>query len=106
MLQINLIAPPLYVITTNTLERADGLTKLNEILEQIKKVIESNGGVFTVKMAVSLTVSLEFFARLPLFPRWFGIPGKHGFGFCRFRFHPRSRCGPLTNSMILSTPTA
>jgi len=51
-LQINLIAPPLYVITTNTLERADGLTKLNEVLEKIKKVIEANGGVFTVKMAV------------------------------------------------------
>ena len=50
--QINLIAPPLYVITTNTLERADGLTKLNEVLEKIKKVIEANGGVFTIKMAV------------------------------------------------------
>jgi len=40
------------VITTNTLERTDGLTKLTEVLEQIKKVIEANGGVFTIKMAV------------------------------------------------------
>ena len=56
-MQINLIAPPLYVITTNTLERTDGLTKLNEVLEQIKKVIEDNGGVFTIKMPVCLAKS-------------------------------------------------
>jgi len=40
------------VITTNTLERADGLTKLTEVLDQIKMVIEENSGVFTIKMAV------------------------------------------------------
>lgn len=58
-IKINLIAPPLYVITTNTLERADGLTKLTEVLEHIKKVIEANGGVFTIKMAPKVVSDTE-----------------------------------------------
>lgn len=58
-IKINLIAPPLYVITTNTLERNDGVAKLNDVLEQIKKVIEANGGVFTVKMAPKVVSDTE-----------------------------------------------
>lgn len=58
-IKINLIAPPLYVITTNTLERADGLAKLNEVLDQVKKVIEANGGVFTIKMAPKVVSDSE-----------------------------------------------
>lgn len=49
--RINLIAPPLYVVTTQTLERIEGLAKLNAALEKIKFTIEKAGGVFNVKMA-------------------------------------------------------
>ncbi len=53
MFQINLIAPPLYVMTTQTLERAEGLAKLNGALSKIKDLIEDAGGVFNVKQVVS-----------------------------------------------------
>ena len=53
-LQINLIAPPLYVVTTQTLERIEGVAKLNAAIEKIKCTIEEAGGSFNVKMAVSV----------------------------------------------------
>jgi len=72
------------VITTNTLERSDGLTKLSEVLEEIKKVIEANGGVFTIKMAVCLNM-LELhspsrchchsLSLAPVNPDWFYLSG-------------------------------
>lgn len=65
-LQINLIAPPLYVVTTHTLERSEGLAKLAEILESIKAAIEANGGVFTIKMAVSKALIRIVFVRRKL----------------------------------------
>lgn len=48
--KINLIAPPLYVVTTTTLEREEALQRLNEINEAIKLNIESSKGNFVVKM--------------------------------------------------------
>jgi translation initiation factor 2 subunit 1 len=66
-IKINLIAPPLYVMTTQTLERSDGMQKLTEALEQIKVSIEKNGGVFTIKMqpkVVSDTDELELAKQL------------------------------------------
>ncbi|XP_033738821.1 eukaryotic translation initiation factor 2 subunit 1-like [Pecten maximus] len=48
-IKINLIAPPLYVMTTQTLERSDGLAMLNKALDAIKKNIEEAGGVFNVQ---------------------------------------------------------
>ena len=51
--QINLIAPPTYVVTTQTLERQDGLAKLNAALAVIKQSIEDSNGVFAIKQAVS-----------------------------------------------------
>jgi translation initiation factor 2 subunit 1 len=61
-IKINLIAPPLYVVTTNTLERTEGVQRLEQVLQTIKSAIESSDGVFTVKMApkvVSDTEELE-----------------------------------------------
>ena len=49
-----MIAPPLYVMTTQTLERAEGLAKLNGALSKIKDLIEDAGGVFNIKQAVSV----------------------------------------------------
>lgn len=49
-IKINLIAPPLYVVTTTTLEREEALKKLNDINQAIKDAIEENKGTFVVKM--------------------------------------------------------
>lgn len=61
-MQINLIAPPLYVMTTQTLERSDGMQKLTEALEHIKLSIEKSGGVFTIKMQVGDTCFRLFYS--------------------------------------------
>lgn len=60
-IKINLIAPPLYVMTTSTPERADGLKALESAIEKIKETIEKLGGVFNIQMAVSF---LGLFLRL------------------------------------------
>uniref|UniRef100_K1Q435 Eukaryotic translation initiation factor 2 subunit 1 n=1 Tax=Magallana gigas TaxID=29159 RepID=K1Q435_MAGGI len=45
---INLIAPPLYVMTTSTLERTEGLATLNKAIASIKLTIEEAGGIFNI----------------------------------------------------------
>ncbi|KAK3930139.1 Eukaryotic translation initiation factor 2 subunit 1, partial [Frankliniella fusca] len=50
-IKINLIAPPLYVMTTSTPEKADGLKALNTAIDKIKESIQSLGGMFTMQMA-------------------------------------------------------
>ncbi|KHJ40770.1 eukaryotic translation initiation factor 2 subunit 1 family protein [Trichuris suis] len=50
-IKINLIAPPLYVVTLTTFERAEGLAVVNATLERIKSSIESSGGTFKVVLA-------------------------------------------------------
>lgn len=52
-IKINLIAPPLYVMTTSTPEKQDGLKILNEAIEVIREKITSLNGVFNIQMAVS-----------------------------------------------------
>lgn len=55
--QINLIAPPRYVMTTTTLERTEGLSVLNQAMAAIKEKIEEKRGVFNIQMEVS-TITL------------------------------------------------
>lgn len=55
--QINLIAPPRYVMTTTTLERTEGLSVLNQAMAVIKERIEEKRGVFNVQMEVKLMSS-------------------------------------------------
>lgn len=50
--QINLIAPPRYVMTTTTLERTEGLSVLNQAMTAIKERIEEKRGVFNIQMEV------------------------------------------------------
>lgn len=50
--QINLIAPPRYVMTTTTLERTEGLSVLHQAMTTIKERIEEKRGVFNVQMEV------------------------------------------------------
>ena len=51
--QINLIAPPLYVVTAQTMERMEGLELLNKAVDAIKENITAAGGVFQIQEAVS-----------------------------------------------------
>lgn len=53
LLQINLIAPPRYVMTTTTLERTEGLSVLNQAMAAIKEKIEEKRGVFNIQMEVN-----------------------------------------------------
>ncbi|XP_069126275.1 eukaryotic translation initiation factor 2 subunit 1-like [Argopecten irradians] len=58
-IKINLIAPPLYVMTTQTLERTDGLAMLNKALDAIKQNIEEAGGVFNVQKQPRVVSDIE-----------------------------------------------
>ena len=51
--QICLIAPPLYVMTTQTIDRVEGLEVLNKAIEAIEASIKESGGIFNIQMAVS-----------------------------------------------------
>lgn len=49
-IKVNLIAPPVYVVTTQTLDKQQGIAKLKEVNDKIKEVIlKEDGGVFSVK---------------------------------------------------------
>jgi len=50
-----LIAAPLYVITTTTLDHEEGLKTLVEAVDAIRTSIKNAGGEFTEKAAVSLS---------------------------------------------------
>lgn len=52
-IKINLIAPPLYVITTSTPEKVDGLKALENAIELIETTIKKLDGHFAIQMAVS-----------------------------------------------------
>jgi len=48
---VKLIAPPLYVMTTNTLEKEEGLARLEEAIGAIEKEINAANGTLSVKTA-------------------------------------------------------
>ena len=52
-IKINLIAPPQYVMTTTTLDRTEGIAKLNTAIQVIRENIEESEGQFNIKMEVS-----------------------------------------------------
>lgn len=58
-IKINLIAAPLFVVTTQTLERNDGLDAVSNALEEIRKVIESYQGQFRVIMPPKVVTDLD-----------------------------------------------
>jgi len=58
-IKINLIAPPLYVVTTQTLERHEGLALLNTAVQRIQELIEEAGGVFDMKQAPKVVSDLD-----------------------------------------------
>ncbi|CAD7089049.1 unnamed protein product [Hermetia illucens] len=58
-IKINLIAPPLYVMTTSTPEKADGLKALEIAIEKIKKTIQSFNGEFKIQMAPKVVTAMD-----------------------------------------------
>ncbi|CAH1099560.1 unnamed protein product [Psylliodes chrysocephalus] len=58
-IKINLIAPPLYVMTTSTPEKQDGLKVLNEAIEKVKASITELGGVFNVQMGPKVVTATD-----------------------------------------------
>nr|CAG4651996.1 EOG090X09RW [Triops cancriformis] len=58
-IRINLIAPPLYVMTTQTPERQEGLKALEVAIEKIQATIKTSGGVFNIQMAPKVVTALD-----------------------------------------------
>ena len=49
---ISLIAPPLYVMTTNALQESEGITLLTRAIEKLNETIKEYGGSLVVKNQV------------------------------------------------------
>ncbi|KAL1130592.1 hypothetical protein AAG570_011838 [Ranatra chinensis] len=58
-IKINLIAPPLYVMTTATPEKTEGLKALQVAIEAIKNKIRELGGVFNEQMAPKVVTATD-----------------------------------------------
>jgi len=58
-IKVNLIAPPLYVITTQTMDREEGLRLLNVALEKIQESIKGAGGIFNIQQAAKVVTDLD-----------------------------------------------
>jgi len=58
-IKINLIAPPVYVMTCSTPERADGLTMLNDACKAVEEKIKSSGGNFVIQMAPKVVTATD-----------------------------------------------
>ena len=52
-IKVKLVAPPLYVVVANTLDKEIGLATVTSGVEKIRQVIESYGGELAIKMEVS-----------------------------------------------------
>ncbi|KAF5673803.1 eukaryotic translation initiation factor 2 subunit alpha [Fusarium heterosporum] len=48
--KVKLVSPPLYVLTSTCLDKAVGITRVQEAIVDVRKSIESAGGHLTVKM--------------------------------------------------------
>merc|ERR1719450_1258060 len=57
--RINLIAPPVYVMTCSTPERADGLSLLNEACKAVDDRIKASGGNFQITMAPKVVTATD-----------------------------------------------
>ena len=57
--KINLIAPPVYVVTSSSLDREEGVKLLQDVIDKIKVSIESFKGRFKVKMAPKVVTDLD-----------------------------------------------
>jgi len=58
-IKINLVAPPLYVMSTTAMEKAAGIQVLEKAIISIEEVIKSRGGLLKIKTAPRATTSQE-----------------------------------------------
>lgn len=58
-IKINLIAPPVYVVTSTSLDRDEGVKLLQNVIDKIKASIESFKGRFKVKMPPKVVSDLD-----------------------------------------------
>merc|ERR1711892_85937 len=58
-IRINLIAPPVYVMTCSTPERSDGLALLNEGCKAVEEKIKGVGGNFAIQMAPKVVTATD-----------------------------------------------
>ena len=58
-IKINLIAPPGYVVTAQTMDRDKGLERLNEALKKIEDSIKAAGGIFTIQQAPKVVTDID-----------------------------------------------
>ena len=58
-IKVNLIAPPSYVVTTQTMEREEGLKLLTSALEKIKETITTAGGIFSIQHAPKVVTDMD-----------------------------------------------
>ena len=58
-IKINLIAPPLYVMLTQCLDKQAGIQALEKAIATIEEVIKARGGVIKIKIAPRATTSQE-----------------------------------------------
>ena len=50
-IKVKLVAPPLYVVTTTSLQKQEGIALLNNALDAVKSEITKRGGKYTLKTA-------------------------------------------------------
>merc|ERR1711915_474190 len=58
-IKINLIAPPVYVMTCSTPERTKGLALLNEGCKVVEEKIKASGGNFAIQMAPKVVTATD-----------------------------------------------
>ncbi|XKL60360.1 hypothetical protein PGB90_001376 [Kerria lacca] len=58
-IKINLIAPPIYVMTTATAEKTEGLKALQNACDEIQKTIAHYSGIFQIKMAPKVVTATD-----------------------------------------------
>merc|ERR1712156_534590 len=58
-IRINLIAPPLYVMTTSTTEKAEGLKLMEEACQAVQDRIGASGGSFNIQMAPKVVTATD-----------------------------------------------
>lgn len=77
-IKIKLVAAPLYVMTSQALDRQEGIALMTVALAKMEESIKAAGGDLVIKVAVRFYFIL-FFSRVPVFSRASvtPAPGRH-----------------------------